>query len=134
MKSKVLMKDLPSNCKIALHIVPGPSDTWMIKRSCEEKTMDVSHHPFELVFIKYIKTYHAWLLSIPNLMYKFNYVETSKVSCFFSFFPFLGNDPPTTRTCIWTSPEARKDDCNLFDRSLVTLVAMSFSSESESSS
>lgn len=32
MKSKVLMKDLPSNCKIALHIVPGPSDTWMIKR------------------------------------------------------------------------------------------------------
>lgn len=51
-----------------------------------------------------------------------------------AFLRFLGNDPPTTRTCIWTSPEARKDDCNLFDRSLVTLVAMSFSSESESSS
>lgn len=57
-----------------------------------------------------------------------------RLPTYVTFFRFLGIDPPTMRTCIWTSPEARKDDCNLFDRSLVTLVAMSFSSESESSS
>lgn len=131
MKSKVLMKDLPSNCKIALHIVPGPSDTWMIKRMRMEDYGCTPPQTRLYQIYQDISRLAVVQLSIPTLMYNFNYVETSHLYCLFRF---LGNDPPTTRTCIWTSPEARKDDCNLFDRSLVTLVAMSFSSESESSS
>ena len=93
LRTKMLVQDLPGNCRNALRIGLEPSGS-----TCNQLGMYIPCH--------WIQNQRNWA-QVPN---------------------------PNHAACIWTSPEQRRADWSLVERSLVTLVAESFSRSDSSSS